>query len=125
MLPYIALRVRITELTVSQALLYALTAMVIVMVVLAILSILILIISKLMARVEPKTKKDKALQPELPQAEPQAANAAVSLIDTDEETAAVLMAIVAEQSGIAPDHLHFKSICLLDENESLTERTLP
>ena len=41
----------------------------------------------------------------------------LELVDTDEKTAAVIMAIVSKKSGIPLNRLSFKSIKLIDEKK--------
>lgn len=95
----------------------ALTGFVVVLSMLAIIAVAILIFSKVMALTTGKKAK----------AEPEAAVTAVKtpagvpladgnsagtldLVDVDEATAAVIMAIVSEESGIPLNRLSFKSI---------------
>ncbi len=79
------------------------------------------IINKQNAKFEAKEKADSE-----PTAASTPAKAAVSavagtsagnleLVDTDEKTAAVIMAIVSNQSGIPLERLQFKSITLMED----------
>ena len=117
---------QITQLTLPAAILYAAVGMAVVMAILSLLALLVQIISKMISAMEkrkapaevlatpayeepaPAAEAPKATAP--PQVAPQ-----VTLIDTDEATAAVLMAIVAERSGIPLNRLAFKSIKLLED----------
>lgn len=119
----VALRAQITELTVPEAVLYALLGMCVVMAVLALLMFLVRLLSAGITGLEKKAAAKKSAA-KLAAAMPQTAAAdipaaphvpEVTLINTDEATAAVIMAIVAEQSGIPPEHLAFKTIRLMEE----------
>lgn len=95
----------------------ALTGFVVVLSMLAIIAIAILIFSKVMACFSGKKKKNETAPAEAPAAP--AANQARSLdlIDVDESTAAVIMAIVSEESGIPLDRLSFKSIKKVEDEK--------
>lgn len=51
---------------------------------------------------------------------PNTINGNVKLIDTDEETAAVIMAIVSEKTGVSLKNLDFKSIKCLSHTPALS-----
>ena len=108
----------IAQLTLSEAILYAAVGMAVVMAILALLAALVWAMSKAIAAAEGK-RKPAAVLPEPAQETPKAAAPAqpaqVTLIDCDEATAAVLMAIVAERSGIPLNRLAFQTIRLLEE----------
>ena len=108
----------ITQLTLSEAILYAAVGITVVMTILALLAALVWAMSKIIAAAESKRKAVEVLA-ELIEETPEAAAAPqvpqVALIDTDEATAAVLMAIVAERSGIPLNRLAFQTIRLLEE----------
>lgn len=95
----------------------ALTGFVVVLSMLAIIAIAILIFSKVMACFSGKKEKNETAPAETPAAP--AANQARSLdlIDVDESTAAVIMAIVSEESGIPLDRLSFKSIKKVEDEK--------
>jgi Na+-transporting methylmalonyl-CoA/oxaloacetate decarboxylase gamma subunit len=122
----------IDHLTLPEAVKYALTGMVVVMSILALLCVLITLISKAIAAGEGRraAPADDLPQPQpvspaapLPAAAPQAPFVPqVELVETDEETAALLMAIVADQSGVALDHLLFRRIKLLGEQKEQKEQ---
>ena len=100
---------------------YAVTGMVFVMAILAGLCVLTALLSKISKR------GAAAARPELPEpglparAEPEPAKIQgpeipqIELIETDEATAAVIMAIVAERSGIPPERLDFKRVRFLND----------
>ena len=96
----------------------ALTGFVVVLSMLAIIAVAILVFSKVMALLSKKNKKEEAsaapeAAPSAPAGTPLAdGNSAgkLDLVDVDEPTAAVIMAIVSEQSGIPLNRLSFKSI---------------
>lgn len=93
----------------------------VVMSTLALIAVFILMISKIVRTVEAKAVKAKPVT--LPQSTaPVAAandvnNGEVDLIGVDEKTAAVIMAIVSQQSEIPLNKLSFKSIKLVEDNE--------
>ena len=95
----------------------ALTGFVVVLSMLAIIAIAILIFSKVMACFSGKKEKNETAPAAAPAAP--AANQARSLdlIDVDESTAAVIMAIVSEESGIPLDRLSFKSIKKVEDEK--------
>ncbi|MDP4108746.1 MAG: OadG family transporter subunit [Bacillota bacterium] len=111
---------------VSDAFIVLLVGMLIVMVELALLAAIIIIMSKI---VRAMTKQlDKAPAPEAP-ASPQPAAAAAAqpyapqalrqeqsleLYNVDEKTAAIIMAVVSDESGIPLGELSFKSIKAID-----------
>lgn len=97
----------------------ALTGFLVVLSMLAIIAVAILIFSKVMERVAVKKEKvEEASEVAAPVAVAPAGtpladgNSAgkLDLVDVDEPTAAVIMAIVSEQSGIPLNRLSFKSI---------------
>ena len=111
--------------TIGDSLLIALVGIAVVLIELALLAVIIMLLSKTIRLLEHKGARDNkaAVQPvETPQVIPiQAAPAAVTappaviengilLVDTDEQTAAMLMAIVSDQTGIPLERLHFQSI---------------
>ena len=96
----------------------------VVMATLALIAVSILIISKIIRFVESKAKKTiKATPAPAPKAAAPVAvadgtnNGEVELIGVDEKTAAVIMAIVSQQSDIPLNRLSFKSIKLVDEKK--------
>ncbi len=108
----------------SEAMLVAVAGIAVVLLELALLTVLILLLSKTMRAIEGKlsTSSIQAAAPAVspaPVAAPAAAPVATSpaavaagpvLVDIDERTAAVVMAIVSNESGIPLNQLNFKSI---------------
>ena len=93
--------------------------------ILAIIAILIILVSKVIRAIEGAAKK-KA--PEVPAAAAPSAPAGVpmpagmnqgelELINTDEKSAAIIMAIVSDKSGIPLNRLSFKSIKLVEDEK--------
>ena len=129
---------RIT-LTMSETLLVAVAGIIVVILELALITVLILGISKIMRSIESKLSGGNDELPEAtvtpvpvsspsPAAAPAAAPVAyaagsVQLIDVDEPTAAVVMALVSNQSGIPLERLSFKSIRGITELVDVDERT--
>lgn len=96
-----------------------------VILILAIIALLIILVSKVIRAIEGVASK-KA--PETASAPAAAAPAGVSmpagmnqgeleLVNTDEKTAAVIMAIVSDKSGIPLNRLSFKSIKLVEDKK--------
>ena len=90
-----------------------------VMIILAVIAMLIILVSKAIRSVEASFASKNAAQP-AQSAAPVAAVAAeepeVELIDTDEKSAAVIMAIVSQRSGIPLERLRFRSIKYIGED---------
>ncbi len=111
----------------TEVLLYALLGIAVVISVLTLLYLAVKLISKAAPAVnspaEPQPLQgSQSVVPQQPisEGEPQTpvlplSPPQVTLIDTDEPTAAILMAIVSERSGISLHQLEFKSIRLLSE----------
>ena len=111
---------------IGEALLTAVIGIATVLMILAIIALLIMLVSKIIRSIEAKTAK---LADTGALASPTAAPpAAVPLPDTesqgelvlenvDEPTAAVIMAIVSNKSGIPLNRLCFKSIKLLEDDK--------
>lgn len=126
-------------LTMSETLLVAVAGILVVMAELAVITVLILGISKIMRSIEGKLSDAEGNAPEsvsvsvVPSAAPVAAPAApavsygtansVQLIDVDEPTAAVVMALVSDQSGIPLERLAFRKIKGITELVDVDERT--
>ena len=104
------------ELTGSM-LIVALVGILIVLVELGILAVLIQGISKIVRALEGAvSKKSAAPAPAAaPVAAPAAPSAGVQLVGVDEPTAAVIMAIVSNESGIPLNRLSFKSIKITED----------
>lgn len=112
------------SLTMPETLLVAVAGIIVVILELALLTVLILGLSKILRAIESKMGKSST-SAETPAAAPVAAPvstpaapvaaavpamAGIQLIDVDEPTAAVIMAIVSNESGIPLEKLSFKSI---------------
>lgn len=126
-------------LTMNETLLVAVAGIAVVMVELALITVLILGISKIMRSIESKLTGGDDETPEVsvtavpvaptPTATPVAAPVSyapagsIQLIDVDEPTAAVVMALVSNQSGIPLERLAFKSIRGITELVDVDERT--
>ncbi|MBR6785933.1 MAG: OadG family protein [Clostridia bacterium] len=94
----------------------------VVMATLALIAVFILLISKIIRIIEGKAKKAEAdTKPApAPAGVPMPSgmnNGEVDLIGVDEKTAAVIMAIVSQQSEIPLNRLSFKSIKLIDDGK--------
>ncbi len=90
--------------------------------ILAVIAVLIILVSKVIRAFEAKTAKAPAEAPKAaaPAGVPMPAGmnqGQLELIDTDEKTAAVIMAIVSNKSGIPLNRLSFKSIKLLEDEK--------
>lgn len=129
----------------SETMFVAIAGIIVVLLELAILAVLIVFLSKIFRAIQSRVSSssdDSAASDVVPVAAPVPVSApAVSvsapaytvpgglrLIDTDERTAAVVMALVSDQSGIPLEKLYFKSIrCLAPaglELEGVDENTV-
>lgn len=112
---------------IGEAISISLTGIVVVMIMLAVLAVLVVLLSKGIRLVEKRSKKntDEKKQNEKKQASekpvktlPETDSAGtLELVDTDEKTAAVIMAIVSDESKIPLNRLRFNSIKLIREAE--------
>ena len=115
--------------TFSQAVNISVTGIIVVMIILALLAVLVVLLSKAIRAMEKGAKKNQTAQAvkspvnavtapvadkgaKLP--ETQSAGQ-LDLYKTDEKTAAVIMAIVSDESGIPLNRLKFNSIKLIEE----------
>ena len=106
----------ITDITGMEALLIALSGILVVFAMLGILSIVITVISKLIPAdkpVEEPAAAAEAVSAEEVPAVPYGGS--VKLLNVDEKTAACVMAIVSHETKIPLDQLVFKSIKALNE----------
>lgn len=123
-------------LTMPETLLVAVAGILVVIAELALITVLILGISKMMRSIESKLSNTSAEAPEAaspvvtPVVAPAPAAAPVAympgrvqLVDVDEPTAAVVMALVSDQTGIPLERLWFKSIKGKTELVDVDERT--
>lgn len=121
----------------GEALNVSITGIVVVMIILALLAVIVVLLSKAIRAVESKAKKKSkneiqktAVTPAVNkavtkneskkeikgQALPETQSAgSLDLYKTDEKTAAVIMAIVSNESGIPLNRLQFNSIKLIEE----------
>lgn len=108
----------------GEATLTSLIGIVTVLVILAIIAVLIIGVSKLIRAIEAAANKGKSESAAPSAAVPQevAAPSAkdtmtgeLKLVGTDDKTAAIIMAIVSDKSGIPLNRLSFKSIKLMEE----------
>ena len=127
------------SLTMPETLLVAVAGILVVIAELALITVLILGISKIMRSIESKLSGTSEEAPEAaaPVAAPAATPVApapaaapvayapgrVQLVDVDEPTAAVVMALVSNQTGIPLERLWFKSIKGKTELKDVDERT--
>lgn len=124
-------------LTMSETLFVAVAGIVVVLLELAILAVLIVFLSKVLRAVEGRLSNENSKEvtviestPAVPVAiNPAAAPVAyapagsIQLIDVDEPTAAVVMALVSNQSGIPLERLAFRKIKGITELVDVDERT--
>ena len=102
----------------SEAIAVSLIGIVTVMIILAVIAGLIILVSKAIRAVEAKAVSSKSTDvPVASAVVPKEAQGQVELINTDEKTAAVIMAIVSEKSGIPLERLNFKSIRLIEDEK--------
>ena len=104
----------------SEALAVSLIGIVTVMIILAVIACLIILVSKCIRAIESKVQKPtKTVAPDGPvvASVQKLSQGQVDLIDTDEKTAAVIMAIVSEKSGIPLERLSFKYIKQISEKK--------
>ena len=94
--------------SVTSALLVALSGMVIVFLMLAVLCGMIVVISKVVAALTKKPESAASAPAAAPAPGPFGGE--VALIDVDEKTAACIMAIVSHETGIPLSELVFKTI---------------
>ena len=80
--------------------------------VLAVLAVLIYIMGKAIAASNKKSKPEAEVSSA---AASEKAREPLKLVNVDEKTAAIIMAIVAEKSGLPLEKLDFKSIQLIEE----------
>ena len=93
--------------------------------ILAVIAGLIILVSKVIRSIEAAAAKKKPAAAEAPAATAPAGvpmpagmnQGELELINTDEKTAAIIMAIVSDKSGIPLNRLSFKSIKLMEEKE--------
>ena len=104
--------------TISKSLLVALVGFITVVVLLAIIALFIKLIAFIFSLFTKKKPAEKPVTAPVQHAATKSATALrgdVRLVDVDEPTAAVIMALVSHNSGIPLERLDFKSIKLLEE----------
>ena len=110
----------------SDALATSLIGITTVICILAIIAVLIILVSKVIRAIEgAATKKAPATPAVAPAASAPAGvpmpagmnQGELELINTDEKTAAIIMAIVSDKSGIPLNRLSFKSIKLVEDEK--------
>lgn len=110
--------------TFPEALNVSITGIVVVMLILALLAVLVLLLSKAIRAVEGAAKKKAPKEEAVSTAAPTATGSALpdtqsagklDLVNVDDKTAAVIMAIVSNESGIPLNRLQFNSIKKIEE----------
>lgn len=116
-----------TSISMKEALSTSVTGIAVVMIILALLAVLVVILSKLIRAVESASKKkENKSAVAAPVSGKKAESKGTALPDTqsagdlelyktDEKTAAVIMAIVSNESGIPLNRLQFNSIKLIEK----------
>ena len=108
----------------TDALATSLIGITTVIIILAIIAVLIILVSKVIRAIEGAAKKKApaaapvAAAPTAPAGIPMPAGmnqGELELVETDEKTAAIIMAIVSDKSGIPLNRLSFKSIKLVED----------
>ena len=108
----------------TDALATSLIGITTVIIILAIIAVLIILVSKVIRAIESAAKKNApavapvAAAPAAPAGIPMPAGmnqGELELVETDEKTAAIIMAIVSDKSGIPLNRLSFKSIKLVED----------
>ncbi len=107
----------------TDALAVSLIGIATVILILAIIALLIILVSKVIRAIENAANRKKAVgafeqTASAPASVPMPAGmnqGELELVDTDEKTAAIIMAIVSDKSGIPLNRLSFKSIKLMED----------
>lgn len=106
----------------TDAIAVSLIGIVTVILILAVIACLILLVSKAIRSIEAAAAKKKPAAAEVaapaPSGVPMPAGmnqGELELVGTDEKTAAIIMAIVSDKSGIPLNRLSFKSIKLMED----------
>ncbi len=113
------------KMPIGETLLVSLIGLLTVVIVLAFIACLIILISKAIRTIETTANKNKPVAETADSAAvpvavpmPEGMNQGeLELIETDEKTAAVIMAIVSDKSGIPLNRLSFKSIRLMEDEK--------
>ncbi len=106
----------------SDALAVSLIGILTVIIILAVIAALILLVSKIIRSVEAAVAKKNPAVAEAAMTAPAGVptpagmnQGEIELVGTDEKTAAIIMAIVSDKSGIPLNRLSFKSIKLMED----------
>lgn len=113
------------KMPIGEAILRSVVGITTVIIILAVIAGLILLVSKVIRTFEEAASKKKPAEATVtassaPAGVPMPAGmnqGELELIDTDEKTAAVIMAIVSDKSGIPLNRLSFKSIKLMEDEK--------
>ena len=112
-----------------EALMTSLVGIVTVMIILAVIAMLIILVSKIIrvfesAAAKKKTAPAAAVASAAPAGKPTGvipvagvSQGTIDLVNVDEKTAAIIMAIVSDKSGIPLNRLSFKSIKLVEDEK--------
>lgn len=119
------------SISMGEALSVSVTGIIVVMIILALLAVIVVLLSKAIRMVEGKAHKKskvekqeavstpvKAEKPQSNKGNPLPETQSIGSLDlykTDEKTAAIIMAIVSNESGIPLNRLQFNSIKLIEE----------
>lgn len=113
-----------TQMSIPQALLVAVIGIIVVLVELSLIALFIKILSKVINRFTNKEKADNTVNTVIPDSvnpgsplPDTQSEGTIDLVDVDEPTAACIMAIVSNESGIPLNRLSFKSIKLLEDKQ--------
>ena len=100
-------------LSIGETLFVCLIGLAVVIAELALISLLVKLVSGAVRKIQKKAPAEPVIPDKV---FPEDKIDEVVLENTDERTAALIMAIVSEKSGIPPERLRFKKIKLLDES---------
>ena len=110
------------KMPIMEALLTSVVGIITVLCILAIIAVLIILVSRVIRGMEKSSSKNAdapvASAASAPKGVPMPQGmmqGELELVNTDEKTAAVIMAIVSDKSGIPLNRLNFKSIKLMEE----------
>lgn len=119
------------SISMGEALSVSVTGIIVVMIILALLAVIVVLLSKAVRAVESKANKkakksesEAAMTPAKSENKPSVNSkplpetqsiGSLDLYKTDEKTAAIIMAIVSNESGIPLNRLQFNSIKLIEE----------
>ncbi len=106
-----------------EAVMTSIVGIITVLIILSVIAVLIILVSKVIRAIETavskgETEKETDTKPSGIPMPDKMNNGNVELINTDEKTAAVIMAIVSQKSGIPLNRLSFKSIKQKEDKEN-------